>query len=62
MNTSLATLIVGGFDLSTKIIRDGSGRFCKSGFFRVKCSQCEAAVINRVPCHETGCPNLKGES
>ena len=24
---------------------------------RVGCSQCAAAVINGVPCHETGCPN-----
>lgn len=25
--------------------------------FRVRCSQCEALVINTIPCHETGCPN-----
>lgn len=25
--------------------------------YRVRCSQCEALVINGVPCHETGCPN-----
>ena len=23
----------------------------------VICSQCEALVINNVPCHEIGCPN-----
>jgi hypothetical protein len=23
----------------------------------VRCSQCEALVINGVPCHESGCPN-----
>ena len=23
--------------------------------WRVKCSACEALVINGVPCHETGC-------
>jgi len=23
----------------------------------VRCSQCEALVINGVPCHEHGCPN-----
>jgi hypothetical protein len=25
--------------------------------WRVRCSQCEAATINGVPCHEHGCPN-----
>ena len=38
-----------GFDLSEHI------PFTKQ--FRVRCSQCEAAVINGVPCHENGCPN-----
>lgn len=38
-----------GFDLSENI------RFTKQ--FRVRCSQCCAAVINGVPCHENGCPN-----
>ena len=28
---------------------------------RVSCTQCEALVINGVPCHETGCPNMKHE-
>lgn len=23
----------------------------------VRCSQCEAIVINNIPTHETGCPN-----
>lgn len=27
----------------------------------VKCSCCEAVVINGYPCHETGCPNMKYE-
>lgn len=27
--------------------------------YRVKCDQCEALVINGVPCHEQGCPNTK---
>lgn len=40
------------FDLSTQE-RD-EGRF--SGV-RIKCSQCEALVINGVPTHEHGCPN-----
>jgi len=26
---------------------------------RVRCSQCEALVINGVPCHENRCPNQK---
>ncbi len=25
---------------------------------RVRCSQCQALVVNGVPCHEAGCPNL----
>ena len=24
---------------------------------KVNCDQCEALMINRVFCHETGCPN-----
>lgn len=41
-----------GFDLSEN-----------SGFnqVHVRCSQCEALVINGVPCHETGCSNATGE-
>lgn len=31
-----------------------------TGEYKVKCSQCQAVVINGVPCHETGCPNAKG--
>ena len=30
--------------------------------YRVRCSQCEAAVINGVACHETGCPNSPRDS
>lgn len=30
--------------------------------FQVRCSQCQAFVINGVPCHETGCPNIIKES
>ena len=26
--------------------------------YRIRCSQCEALVINNLPCHETGCPNI----
>lgn len=29
----------------------------RTGYYKVKCSQCEATVINSTPCHETGCPN-----
>ena len=29
----------------------------KEGHYEVRCSQCEATVINGVPCHEHGCPN-----
>lgn len=36
-----------GFDQSTQ-----NGKYV-----RVNCSQCEASVINGVPCHERGCPN-----
>jgi len=25
----------------------------------MRCNQCEAAMINGVFCHETGCPNTK---
>lgn len=27
--------------------------------FRVGCSQCQAACINGIPCHEQGCPNTQ---
>lgn len=38
-----------GFDLSTYDRSDGH--------YRVRCSQCEALVVNGVPIHEQGCPN-----
>jgi len=28
-----------------------------TGYWNVKCSQCEAIVINGTPCHEQNCPN-----
>jgi hypothetical protein len=28
--------------------------------YKVACSQCEALVVNGVPCHELRCPNIKG--
>ena len=29
--------------------------------WRVRCSQCEAAVINGIAAHETRCPNIPRE-
>jgi len=45
----LKGLLERGFDKSTKL------PFATSA--HVGCSQCEALVINGVPCHEHGCPN-----
>jgi hypothetical protein len=39
-----------GFDLSR--VSDGA--------VTVRCSQCNAIVVNDIPCHEPGCPNQKG--
>ena len=36
---------------------DGSYYNRESGYHKIRCSQCEALVINGYPCHETGCPN-----
>lgn len=44
----LARVLKLGFDLSH---RDGR-------YVRVRCSQCQAVVINGVACHERGCPNV----
>ena len=30
----------------------------ENGYWRPRCSQCEALVINGCPCHESGCPNI----
>ena len=30
-----------------------------SGYYSVKCSQCEALVVNGIACHEHGCPNKR---
>jgi hypothetical protein len=46
---TLPDLIMQGFDLSRPNPSDNT--------IRVRCSQCEALVINGVPSHETGCPN-----
>ena len=39
-----------GFDESYK---------AKDGGYRVRCSRCEAVVLNGVPVHEQGCSNEK---
>jgi hypothetical protein len=55
----LDSVLSQGFDRSVPSGRDDAGRFTKA--VRVRCSQCEAAVINGVACHETGCPNIVHE-
>lgn len=40
-----------GFDLTTYDR--------ESGYYRVRCSQCQALVINGMATHETGCPNSR---
>lgn len=42
-----------GFDRTTYDNDDGT--------IKVRCSQCEALVINGTPCHETGCRNAVRE-
>ena len=46
----VARLRASGFDLSENV------PFTKS--HRVRCSQCEALVVNGTPCHEDSCPNI----
>jgi len=50
MKGTLARLLSHGFDLSVYL---GPPSFS----YRVKCSQCNALVINGVAAHETRCPN-----
>lgn len=45
-----------GFDESMLLPRQNGKRAAW-----VKCSQCEAMVINDIPAHETGCPNATHE-
>lgn len=48
--------------LLDSLFRQGFDRSRKSGKgARVRCSQCEALVINGVACHERGCPNQRRE-
>lgn len=51
MNKGLERLRRDGFDQS-RLERS-------TGYLTVRCSQCEAAVICGVACHEQGCPNAK---
>ena len=48
-----------GFDKSSRVGRDDTGRFCKG--VHVRCSQCDAVVINGVAAHERTCPNEPSE-
>lgn len=50
---TLAALQARGFDLSMHV------PFTPT--FNVRCSCCEALVINGAPTHERGCPNAKHE-
>lgn len=50
--------------LGQQLRRDGFDRSRydpDDGRYWVRCSQCQALVINGVPCHETGCPNVRKE-
>ena len=49
MKSYLQVLKDTGFDLSNSVPFEHA--------WDVKCSQCEAVVINGVPYHEHGCPN-----
>jgi hypothetical protein len=51
MSSVLKRLRRQGFDLSTRVRG--------TSHYRVRCSQCEALVINGVPTHEAGCPNAR---
>jgi hypothetical protein len=51
MVSHVARLRARGFDLSRYDPRDQT--------WSVRCSGCEALVINGHPCHERGCPNEK---
>jgi hypothetical protein len=52
----LQTAIAEGFDQSVPIGRDNDGQFARG--IRVRCSQCEALVLQGTACHEHGCPNI----
>lgn len=46
---------------AASLIRQGFTPIKITGGYRVRCSACEALVINDVACHETGCPNATHE-
>jgi Pyruvate/2-oxoacid:ferredoxin oxidoreductase delta subunit len=52
----LTELRARGFDGSYRVYSPTIGHSA-----RVKCSQCEALVINGVATHETGCPHIVHE-
>lgn len=54
MKNRLPSVLAQGFDRSTHT-------FGRPNLISVACSQCQALVINGVPCHETGCPNIVHE-
>lgn len=43
----IARFVALGFDASTQVGR----------YVRIRCSQCAAARINGIACHEAGCPH-----
>lgn len=51
--STLQTLRYKGFATSSHI------PFTKQ--YKVRCTECEALVINGTPCHETGCPEQRIE-
>ena len=58
-NDRLDLRMAQGFDASeVQTLTDCAGDDVPDDYgVRVRCSQCEVASINGIPCHETGCPN-----
>lgn len=60
IDNQVAQLHRQGFDRAYHVIMGRiAGRRVHAA--RVRCSQCEALVINGVPAHEAGCPNTVHE-
>lgn len=57
---TLNSLYLLGFDRSEPFGKRWAAANGQVGFV-VRCSQCESAVINGTPTHETGCPNATHE-
>jgi len=59
----LESLRTRGFDLSYVLPASRKQRQFRTGSttVQVRCSQCEALVINGIAAHETGCPNVTHE-